>query len=333
MQFVRFLISRFITFVLVVWIGITIVFFVPRIVPSNDPVSGMLAAITSRSSYLTPHQVEIMRQQLLENFGLTGTIWQQYFDFLKRVLFTHDFGPSIAMYPMSVNQLIANALPWTLGLLLTSLLIAWLVGNLVGLVVGYRGKRVSSKIFESLAMLFYPIPYPILGLVFIILFTYIWPIFPIATSIQGSGWTWSFIGSVLYSSLLPALSLIVVGFGWWVLSMKALSSSIAEEDFVTYARLKGLREGRIMGQYVMRNAILPQVTALALAIGGVFGGAMFTEIIFNYPGLGTLLYGAITGNDYNLMMGTVSLSVFAVAAAAFVVDLIYPLLDPRIRLK
>jgi len=170
-------------------------------------------------------------------------------------------------------------------------------------------------------------------LVLLILFTYVFPIFPISNSIVGDGLTWEHIQSILYNSLLPALSIVVVGIGWWVLSMKALASDIAEEDFVQFARLKGLGDTRIMTRYVLPNAILPQVTVLALQLGSVFSGALITEVLFSYPGLGTLTFNAIIQSDYNLIMGTISLSVVAVAFAAYVIDLLYPFLDPRIRLR
>ena len=145
------------------------------------------------------------------------------------------------------------------------------------------------------------------------------------------GWNWPFVSSVIKNSLLPALSIILINYGWWFLSMKALSSDITEEDYVKFAEIKGIPAGQVMTRYVIRNALLPQVTQLAMALGTVFGGALLTEVIFAYPGLGSLVYMAVSNSDYNLMMGINSLSIIAVATAGLIIDLAYPLLDPRVR--
>ena len=332
MRFARFLVARTITFLLVVWIGVTTVFFIPRLLP-NNPVDAMLGRVSTQGAFLTPQGAAAMRASLNDLFGVKGSVFDQYLSFLRRVFISHDFGPSLAMYPTQVSTLIGDAVPWTLGLLLTSTVFAWVLGNLIGLLAGYRSTKVSSRILEAVSMFLYPIPYYILALVLLILFTYVFPIFPISNSIVGSGLSWEHVQSIAYNSLLPALSIVIVGIGWWVISMKALASDIAEEDFVQFARLKGLGEARIMARYVLPNAILPQITVLALQLGSVFGGALITEVLFSYPGIGTLTYNAILQSDYNLIMGTISLSVVAVAFAAYVIDLLYPLLDPRIRLR
>jgi peptide/nickel transport system permease protein len=331
-RFAGFLLSRILTYILVVWIGITTVFFVPRFMP-GDPVEAMLGRVMSQGAFMEPEQVEALRQSLSVSFGLEGTLGQQYLGFLSRVFLTGDFGPSLAMFPTPVNELIGKAIPWSLFLLLTSTIIAWIIGNTIGLLAGYHSNKTYSRLLEGIAVTVYPIPYYILALILIILFVYVRPIFPLSFSVQGKFPSLQFIGSAIFNSILPAFSIVIVGFGWWVLSMKALSSSIAEEDFVHFAKLKGVGEGRIMGQYVLRNAILPQITMLALVLGGVFNGALITEILFGYPGLGTLIYTAVLQTDYNLLMGTISLSIVAVATATLVVDLIYPFFDPRIRYR
>ncbi|MCB0071463.1 MAG: ABC transporter permease [Caldilineaceae bacterium] len=332
MQFAKFAISRLITFVLVVWVGITIVFFVPRFIPGN-PVESMLGKLMSQGTTMDPELVESMRKTLTQLFGLEGTLWEQYTAFLKRVVLTQDFGPSLSYYPTPVSTLIARALPWSVALLLTALAISWVLGNLIGLLVGYRNDRTSSKIIETGAMIIYPIPYYILALLLVILFAYIWPIFPFVFQVSGEPGTWQWFKSVAYNSFLPLMSIVVVSLGWWIISMKAMAIDTKEEDYVQYARFRGVGERKIMVGYVARTAILPQVTVLALSIGGVFGGALITEILFGYPGIGTLIYRAILGSDYNLIMGTVSIAIVAVATATLVMDLLYPFIDPRIRYK
>ncbi len=310
----------------------TIVFFVPRFFPSN-PIEAALGRIMSSGSTMRPEQVTAMRDTLMQLYGLEGTLGEQYLHFMQRALFSGSFGPSLSYYPTPVNELIGQALPWTVFLLLTSTIIAWVVGNFIGLLTGYRSGKFYSKVLEAFAIFMYPIPYYILALILIILFVYVNPIFPISFSVKGQPFSLEFIGSAIYNSILPALSIIIGAFGWWVLSMKALSAGIAEEDYVTFARMKGVRGGTLMVRYILRNAILPQITLLAISIGTVFNGALITEILFGYPGLGTLTYTAVVQTDYNLLMGTISISIVAVATAALVIDLIYPLFDPRIQYR
>jgi peptide/nickel transport system permease protein len=333
MRFLTFLLSRLVTYVLVIWIGVTMVFLVPRFLPSS-PVEAMLAKVASQGQYMEAAQIESLRSSLMETFGLEGSLLQQYTGFFKRVLFTGDFGPSFSAFPTPVSQLVGQALPWSLGLLLTSSVLGWLLGNAIGLFAGYRKETLSSKTLEFLAMLIYPIPYYIFALVLIILFTYVWKIFPFAFYVDaGKPFGFGLIKDIVYNSALPALSIIAVNLGWWVISMKALAASVAEEDFVTFARLKGVGEPRIMTHYVARNALLPQVTMLAIRLGTIFNGALITEILFGFPGVGTLIYSSALQADYNLMLGTISFSVIAVATATLIVDLAYPLLDPRIRYR
>ena len=324
----RFLIGRLITYMLVVWFGITFIFVIPRLLPIN-PVEAMLGRILSQGAYMQEEQVQALRAALSDAFGVEGSWIQQYVGFLYRAVVSQDFGPSLAMYPTPVRDLIAQALPYTFGLLLTSVLLAWLVGNALGLLIGTMPGLRISRLLEGVAIVFYPIPYFILALVLSILFSVVWKIFPLGTTIRGSGW--ELVSSVVYHSFLPALSIIMVTFGWWMLSMRALSATLMDEDFVIYGRLKGLSPSRLTMRYVLPNAMLPQVTYLALQLGLMFNGSIVTEIVFSYPGVGSLIYTAIVQGDYNLLMGTVSISIVAVATATLFVDLLYPLLDPRIR--
>jgi peptide/nickel transport system permease protein len=147
------------------------------------------------------------------------------------------------------------------------------------------------------------------------------------------GWSFEFAGSVLRHALLPSLSLVLVGLGTWFLGMRALVSNVVTEDYVTYAELAGVRKGRIVGSYVIRNAMMPQLTGLALSLGGIFSGTVITEQVFGYPGLGTLLIDAVNAGDFALVLAVSTVSITAVAAAIFVVDLLHPLFDPRVRVE
>ncbi|GAB5430054.1 MAG: ABC transporter permease [Devosia indica] len=330
MHLLRYIAGRLVVYVLVILFALTVLFFVPRLGPT-DPVEAMLAKVASQGAYMDAAQVDALRQSLSDTFGLSGSLLEQYWAFVKRIVFSGDFGPSLSMYPTPVMELILNALPWTFGLLLSSTLIAWALGNVVGLLSGWRPEANSSRVMEGIAICLYPIPYYILALLLSILFSYVWKIFPLTTTIRGAPWSWDLITSIVWNSFLPAMSIVIVVFGWWVISVKAQTTALKEEEFARYARLKGLSDRRILGRYILPNALLPQITFLALQIGLMFNGSLITEILFDYPGLGLLIYSAVLQGDFNLLMGTISLSVIAVATATMIIDLIYPLIDPRIR--
>ncbi|WP_439603414.1 ABC transporter permease [Devosia sp.] len=317
----------------VLFIGLTITFLLPRLMPAN-PIDGYIGQIQARASgALTADDIVQLRANLEQLYGLKGDLFSQYVSYLERVVLHFDFGPSFTYYPQPVSQMIFNALPWTLGLLLVSTLIAWLLGNMVGLVAGYFHTKKAATILEVVGILLYPIPYYILAVSVILLLAYIFPIFPLSPTFPVGQMTPQKFGMVIYNSLLPALTLVLAGFGWNILSMKALAVATTEEPYVTYARLKGASNWTRMVRYVFRNAMLPQVTALALSLGTVFNGALLTEMLFSYPGVGLIMRTAASGGDYNVLYGAIAISIIAVATAGLIIDLIYPLLDPRIRHK
>lgn len=296
----------------------------------SDPVESMISQMQSRSGNMEPAQIEALRKQLRVQFGLEGSLLEQYGSFLWNGLLHFNFGPSLMSYPEPVGDIIGRYLPYTLGLSLFSTILAWIIGNFIGLLAGFRKNARSSRILETIAICIYPIPYFIVALVFQILFAYVWKIFPLtATIINGDFSVW--LSSVLRASVLPALSMLLLGTGWWIISMKSLAGTTAEEDFVMFARYRGLSEGAIGSSYVLRNSILTQVTALAMSLGGVFGGSIMTEIIFGYPGVGSLVQTAIQMSDYNMILGCITISIVAVSTATLIVDLVYPFIDPRIR--
>jgi peptide/nickel transport system permease protein len=333
MGLIQYIASRFGAYLVVLFIGITITFFLPRLMPS-DPIEGYIAQLQNQAGQnLAPEAIAQLRQSLSALYGLEGTLLEQYVNYLQKVLLRFDFGPSLASFPRPVSEFIFLALPWTLGLLGTSILLSWLLGNMIGLLAGYYHNTKWATVLETVGVILYPIPYYILALVLILLFAYVWPIFPLTTTIRPGPITVDKIGAILYNSFLPAMTLVLAGFGWNILGMKALSFSNKEEAYVKFARLKGTPSRTIMTSYVFRNSILPQITALALSIGGVFNGALLTEILFSYPGLGLLMRTAVGSGDFNLLYGTITMSIVAVATAALIIDLIYPLVDPRIRYR
>ncbi len=328
----RYLIPRLIQYFLVIWLGITVVFLIPRLTP-NDPVMRMINEMRARGSTLEPGAMDGIIRDLTEMYGLQGSWLDQYGAFFERLVHG-DFGVSFFQFPTRVNQLIATALPWTLGLLLTSTALSWILGNLAGGIAGYYSRKRWSRALDAAAMVVRPLPYYIFAFILLILFAFVVRWFPItggASLGAQPAFTWDYIQDVLWHSFLPAISLIVLGGVVNFQTMKLLVQNVNAENFVQYAKLSGVTEGRIVGKYIIRNALLPQVTGLALSFGQLFGGALITEIVFGYPGMGTLLYNAVVNADYNLIMGITMLSIVGITTAILIVDLTYPLLDPRVR--
>ncbi|MGF1623536.1 MAG: ABC transporter permease [Alphaproteobacteria bacterium] len=320
-------------FLAVVVAGITAAFFITHMTPL-DPVE---QTITTLSAYgqTSPAAVAEMRRVLNELYGTDQPLMAQYLNYWRRLV-TGDLGPSLSSYPTPVFSLIARAIPWTFGLLGTATVLSWIIGNYLGGLAGYYQNNRLLKTVGVVAMGLQPIPYYIVAFVVLVLFGSVWPILPISGGYARGltpGWNLDFMLSVVAHSILPALSLLLVGLGTWFLGMRSLVSNIVTEDYVTYAELAGVDRRRIHGAYVMRNALLPQTTGLAMSLGTIFSGTVITEYVFSYPGLGRLLILGVTAGDYNLVLGVTSISIIGVALAVFIVDMLYPVLDPRVRLS
>lgn len=326
-----YLLPRIGQYCMVIFIGVTVTFIIPRLSP-NDPVERQVDQIMMSGSQFSPEMITHLRSALTDMYGLQGSSFQQYLAFWGR-LFRGDMGPSLSTFPTPVTALIAQAMPWTLGLLLTSVFISWIVGNLLGGLASYYPKSSVMRVVDVLSQAVRPIPYYVMALVMLVLFSYLLPVFPFSgayppgTRVQLSP---QFILTVIKHSVLPALSLVLVGMGGWFLGMKSLTSNIISEDYVVYAETAGLRQNKILFNYVMRNALLPQITGLALQLGLVFNGALIMEVVFGYPGMGSLTFRAVLANDYSLIMGITIYSIIGVATAVLLLDLIYPLFDPRV---
>lgn len=331
----RYVIPRLIQYIVVIFIGVTVVFLVPRFTPL-DPVVTVLNRMTAYGAqYLDPSAIEKLKETMMELYGLKGSLLTQYVNFWKR-LFKGDFGPSLSIFPTPVISIIMNSLPWTAGLLITVALLSWIIGNILGGLAGYYSDKKWAKMMAVIAMSIYPIPYYIMALVLLILLAYLIPIFPMTGAYSVGlvpSFSFEFVLNVIKHAFLPALSLILIGIGWWFLSMRSLTSTIVSEDYVVFAETMGLPSSKILFQYVMRNALLPQITNLALQIGGIFSGSLITETVFSYPGLGQMLYMAINNGDFNLIMGIAVFSIVGIATAALLIDLLYPLFDPRVRYR
>jgi peptide/nickel transport system permease protein len=318
----------------VIFIGVTVTFLIPRLSPS-DPVEAQVSRLMTSGGVYSAEAIASMRSALTELYGLEGSTWNQYLSLWARLL-RGDLGPSLSTYPTPVIELIRSAIPWTMGLLLVATFISWIIGNLLGGLASYYPKNKLLSFIDVVSQAVRPIPYYIMALMLVMLFAYVFPIFPISGAYpMGTmpNLSFGFFLTVIYHSTLPALSLIIIGVGSWFIGMKSLTSNIISEDYVVYAETAGLEERKILGNYVIRNALLPQITGLAMNLGMIFNGSLILEVIFTYPGLGLLLYQSILGSDYSLIMGISIFSIVGVATAVLILDLLYPLFDPRVRIQ
>ncbi len=317
-------------FFLVVWLAATINFFLPRL-GGQDPVREMLiqqAALGGSAQTGLEAMIEIYN----EKFGLNTPLWQQYVNYLSDMS-RLDFNYSITKYPQRVSDIIGRALPWTVVLLLSTTLISWVVGTLLGAFMAWPRSPKFLKFLMPPLLSFNAIPFFLLGLMLIYLFAFRWRIFPLFggyTPGTFPAFTPAFLKDALYHSILPALSIILVSLGGWALGMRAMMVTTQGEDFVTYADAKGLKGKTIFLHYAIRNALLPQATALALVLGQLVSGAVLVEVVFSYPGIGNTLYEGIRSGDFYVVQGIIFILILSIGLVTLILDLIYPLLDPRI---
>ncbi len=327
---IDYVLKRLGTFVITVWLAATVNFFLPRL-GGGDPVRQQLVQQAALGGSIQTG-MEGMIEIYDEKFGLNEPIWKQYLTYLDDTAH-FNFNYSMTNYPRTVISIMRESLPWTLGLLTTTIIISWFIGGLLGAFMGWpRAPKVLQFLMPPLLSL-NAIPFFVLGLVLVYLFAFRLRWFPLLYGYKPGtfpDWSWAFAMDVLYHSVLPALSIILVSIGGWALSMRSMMVTTTGEDYVTYADAKGLKDSTIFVRYSIRNALLPQTTALALALGQVIAGTIIVEVIFSYPGIGKVLYSAIRGSDYFLVQGIVFVLILAIGLATLILDLIYPLLDPRI---
>jgi len=324
-----YLLKRFAMFLLTVWLGLTLMFIVPRLAP-GDPVSAMVSRLTAQAGRVE-HSDEIIKAWRAR-FGLDAPIAIQYLRYLWNSC-RFDLGYSMAYFPMTVREMVVRAMPWTVGLLVLATVISFVIGNALGALLGWRPTPRAVKLVLPFAPCFTSIPPFMLGILLVYVFAFGLGLFPFAGAYARGvtpQWSWEFIGSVLHHGTLPALAIVLTTMGFWALGMRAMMVTNEGEDYMILAEAKGLRPSRIFWMYAVRNALLPQVTALALSIGSIAGGAVIIEYIFTYPGMGYLLYQGIVNNDYALIQGIVFILICGVSLAVLIIDLTYPLIDPRI---
>ena len=324
-----YIMRRLLLFVVIAWLAASINFFIPRMAP-GDPVTAVLNRMDQQGMYMQEHAdlIEAYRQR----FGLDEPLHMQYLSFLRNMM-TFDLGYSLTYYPTPVLYLIMRSLPWSIALLSISVALTFTIGVSLGAVMGWRATPRAIRRFLPSITIFAAIPSYLMALVFIYVFVVGLRWFPSgrghAYDIQVA-FTWEFITNAAHHAVLPVASIVVVGLGGWALGMRGMMITITDEDYLILARAKGLSRARIFWRYAVRNAMLPQVTGLAMALAGVVSGSVLVESWFAYPGIGYTLYNAIRDTDYTLIQGITFVMVMATALAVLIIDLVYPWLDPRI---
>ena len=327
----RWILKRFGLFLLVIWGAATINFIIPRLSPT-DPIRARLSAMAVQSGFVSAG-VEEMVKAYQQKFGLDQPLWIQYFRYLKD-MFTFDFGYSLSLYPARVLDLILNALPWTIGLLTVATIMAFGIGTIAGALMAWPGVSRLFKLSAGALLTLSAIPYYLLGLILLYILAFTFKLLPLYGGYPAGivpGLDLPFIGTVVKHSILPALSIVLAEMGFWALGMRSMMITTEGEDYMTFAEARGLKKAKIFSGYALRNAMLPQYTALALSLGRIVSGSVLVEVIFGYPGIGSLLYTAIKGSDYFIIYGVVFIVILTLGVATLLLDILYPLLDPRIK--
>jgi peptide/nickel transport system permease protein len=317
-------------FLIIVWLAATLNFFIPRL-SSQNPVRERLIEQAVLGGYVHAGMKEMV-EEYEHRFGLDQPLWIQYVRYMSD-LARGDFNVSIANYPRTVKEMLAESLPWTIGLLLTTTVLSFILGTLLGAFMGWpRAPKFLNYILPPLLAL-HALPFYLFGLVLMYFLAFragLFPIFGGYTPGQMPDWSPAFAWDVAQHAMLPALSIILVSVGGWALTMRAMVVTVQGEDFITFADAKGLKSGTIFLRYAIRNTMLPQATAFALALGQIVAGGVLVEVVFGYPGVGSVLFAAIRQADWFLIQGAVFCIVVTIGLATLILDLIYPKLDPRI---
>jgi peptide/nickel transport system permease protein len=322
----RYILRRLGFYFVAAFASITLNFFLPRLMP-GDPSSAIFARAQGR---LEPEAIEAMKKA----YGLSDDpLPIQYWNYLTAT-FTGDLGTSFVYFPTPVTDVIRTGLAWTLLLGLVAVVLSFLFGSILGIVGAWRRGGFVDSVMPPLLLFVGSFPYFWLATVALFYLCFQWDLFPLRHAYQAGlspSWDWEFIRSVFTHLILPAGTIVLVSVGGWVLGMRNTMIGVLAEDYVTMAEAKGLPQRRVMFAYAARNALLPNVTAFGMALGFILSGALVTEVVFSYPGLGYQLLNAVRGLDYPLMQGLFLMITLAVLAANLLVDILYVRLDPRVR--
>ncbi|MEO3800505.1 ABC transporter permease [Nonomuraea sp. B1E8] len=321
----RYFSRKLLIYGLTFFVAVTVNWLIPRFMP-GDPVASMVA----RANVAQPEAVEAMRAYYNDLFGFDQPLWQQYVNFWG-AMFRGDFGISIWLFPTPVSTVINGAVPYTLGLIIPSVLLSWVVGNRFGAYAARR--KLLDNTVLPVGYVLTAMPYMWLAVLLAWALGVIAGLFPVAGGYSFSmrpNWSWTFVLDLLHHWTLPFLSLFLVALGGWAIGMRNMIIYELESDYSNYLSALGA-PARLIRRYAFRNAVLPQITGLALQLGVLVAGALVTEIVFAYPGLGSLILKAIQNQDFFLLQGTFLFIVLGVLIANFIIDIVYVVVDPRTR--
>ncbi len=320
-------------FLLIVVVAVSINFIMPR-VRNTNPIEQRLYTMAAQGG-VHVNQIQEMVKIYNEKFGLDKPLWVQYVNYWRDLL-NLNLGQSLAFYPQTTTEMIARAAPWTIGLLTVSTIIAFALGTLFGALMAWpRTSRIALGL-SPLFMTFSAIPYYLLGMLFIYVVAMNWRLLPVGAAYSAGSelrLNWATALDIGRHAILPALSIVLAGIGSWGLGMRAMMTTVLGEDYLRMADANGLRPRTIFLRYGLRNALLPQVTSLAISLAVVMSGAVLVEVIFGYPGVGNLLFQAIANNDYFVIQGITLFIILSIGVVLLALDLLYPLIDPRIRYR
>ena len=303
-------------------------FILPRLMP-GDPVNAIVGKNISPSA--TAEQVQEQIAYYKHQFGLDKSLIGQFGDFVKHAL-DGTFGVSYSQYPRTVSDIIGSGIWWTVALQLPAILVGWILGNLLGALAAYR-RGVWDKVFMPVSLFFSAVPAFGAAVILLVIFAVKLGVAPVNGAYDPGmipAFNWTFIKSVISHYQLPFWSIVLISIGGQAVGMRSMSIYELNADYVKYARFLGIKDRKIVG-YVFRNAMLPQVTGLAMSIGSMVGGALVAETIFSYPGLGMAMYNAITSSDYPVISATTLIITVMVLLASFMLDIIYAFIDPRVK--
>jgi peptide/nickel transport system permease protein len=323
-----FILRRLVFYVVAAWVALTLNFFIPRAMPGN----AVEAVMAKFPGTLQPSAYRALEAML--GVGHAGSLWHQYWGYLVDVAH-FNLGVSSSQYPAQVSTLLGETIPWTLTLVGTATVIAFVVGTGLGIMAGWRYGGALDRTLPAL-MFLQAIPYFFFALILVEVFALKFHVFPTGEGYAGGlvpGWHWDFIGSAIYHSLLPALTIVLTSIAGWMLQMRNVMITTLGEDYVVAAQAKGLPNRRVIFTYAARNALLPQLQGFGLALGFVVSGALIMEIVFSYPGIGLLLLGAVSSDDFPLMQAIFLVITFTVLLANLIIDLVIVFADPRARVR
>jgi len=326
--FQRYVLGKVLWYLGVLVVAVLVNWYLPRLIPGN-PVDVILSQVGGSGA--SGEQLQHVRQVYIHEFGLDQSLWQQFVIFIGNLVHG-DLGQSFAYPGTPVWSLISQSLPWTLALQVPAIIVGWIVGNVLGAIAAYRGGWFDRGAFLG-SLFASSMPYYCLAILLLFGLAIAVPVFP-----AGGGYSFSntpelsteFIFDAMGHYWLPFLSLVVVFVGGQAVGMRSMAIYELGADYVNYGRSLGIGDSRIV-RYIFRNAALPQVTGLAISLATVVFGALITEIVFNYPGVGSLLFSSIRNNDYPVISGVCLLVAVALVVAQFLVDIARGIIDPRIR--